>query len=93
MPITFWIVGLALMVAVLALQSATRYTASDKLADLLSDAGFYIILIFLVGEALFTLRLYQRHQHVSFRTMLWLLAAFGCWWLFFWDDSRDPLEK
>jgi hypothetical protein len=87
MPISFWLVVLVLMVVVLVLQDATRYTASDRFAELLNNAGFYVILIFLVGVALFTLRLHQRHQYVSLRTVLWLLEAFGCWWLFFRDDS------
>ena len=93
MPIAFYVVVLVLMVAVLVLQDATRYTASDRLSDLLNAAGFYVILMFLVGGALCMLRLYQRHQYMPLRTVLWFLAAFGCWWLFFRDGSRDPPKE
>jgi len=55
LPIGFWIVVLVLMLVVLVLQDATQYTGSDHSADLLSDAGFFIILVVLLVGIVFRL--------------------------------------
>ena len=91
-PIGFSIVVLVLMLVVLALQDATRYTGSDRFADLLSDAGFLIIFVFLLVGVVFRFQNYHRSRYL-FWGLPWCAAAFGCWWLFFRDDSRDPPKK
>jgi len=92
-PLGFWIVVLVLMVIVLVLQDATEYSAPGWIADLLNDAGFYIILLFLVVGFVLRLRHYHQSPYLFWRGLSWFLAAFGCWWLFFRDDSPDPPQK
>jgi hypothetical protein len=70
------------MLVILVLQHATQYTSSDLFADLLSDAGLFIIFAALVIGAIFKLLYYYRSPYGSpyrFWGGVLSLALLGFW--------------
>ena len=89
MPPSFWIIALALMIVILILQDSLRFSTSDLWADLIDDAGFYVVLVIIVAIGVFTVRDYHRSGHLPWRSVRWVVMALICWWIFFNDTLRN----
>ena len=89
MSVGIWAVFLVAMAVVLFLQNFTEYTASQRVRDYLSNAGFFIILAFILIDALYVFWLRRSRFFPFNRGVTWVLAALLCWWLFFRDSSGD----
>ncbi len=89
MPLTLWIIALVLIVTVPVFEDAARFAISDHFGDLVTDFGFYVVLVFLLLVGAFVLRSFHHRPTGWFlsRRILWPFLALACWWLVF--RTRD----